>query len=91
MEYKLDLEVLNKMAVSDYFNLTNSTFGDVYKKTFGIVDPPVRYFGPNSQKVTFETNEPKVRHLGRHNQNRTFLSERGNLGNFVKGKIIHRS
>ena len=41
MEYKLDLEVLNKMVVSDYFNSTNSIFGDVHKKTFGIIDPPV--------------------------------------------------
>ena len=41
MQYKADLEVLNKMAVSDYFNSTNSIFGDAYKKTFGIIDPPV--------------------------------------------------
>jgi hypothetical protein len=29
-QYKLDLEVLNKMAVSDYFNSTNSILGDVF-------------------------------------------------------------
>ena len=29
------------MAVSDDFNSTNSIFGDVHKKTFGIIDPPV--------------------------------------------------